>query len=65
MTYTAVMGSGTIICIPSFIKIGLGIQKSLVGDTYKHRDSKPISCLPLFFKEKKKEKKEFTLKMSI
>jgi hypothetical protein len=34
------MGSGAVIYIPSFIKIGLGVQKLMGGggytDTYKH-----------------------------
>jgi hypothetical protein len=31
------MGSGAMIYIPSFIKIGSGIQKLITGDTYVHR----------------------------
>jgi hypothetical protein len=33
MKYAVVMGSGVIIHIPSFIKIGSGIQKLIGGDT--------------------------------
>jgi hypothetical protein len=33
MKYDVEMGSGTMIYIPSFIKIGLGTQKLMVGDT--------------------------------
>jgi hypothetical protein len=33
MKYADQMGSGTMICIPSFIKIGSGIQKLIGGDT--------------------------------
>jgi hypothetical protein len=29
---------GDVICLPSFIKIGSGIQKSLGGDTHTHAD---------------------------
>jgi hypothetical protein len=32
MKYAVEIGSGAMICIPSFIKIGSGIQK-LIGDT--------------------------------
>jgi hypothetical protein len=31
------MGSGAMIYLPSFIKIGSGVQK-LIGGTYKHTD---------------------------
>jgi hypothetical protein len=31
MKYAAEMGSGAIICVPSFIKIGAGIQKLMGG----------------------------------
>jgi hypothetical protein len=47
--YTVEMGSGAVIYVPSFIKIGSGIQKLLRGDTQTHRhtdthkDSKVIS----------------------
>jgi hypothetical protein len=33
MKYVTEMGSVAIICIPSFIKTGLGIQKLIGGDT--------------------------------
>jgi hypothetical protein len=36
------MGSGAMIYIPSFIKIGSGIQK-LVGGIHRHTDSMVIS----------------------
>jgi hypothetical protein len=35
------IGSGAVIYVPSFIKIGSGIQKLIVGDT--QTDSKVIS----------------------
>jgi hypothetical protein len=30
------MGSGAVIYVPSFIKIGSGIQKLIAGDTHTH-----------------------------
>jgi hypothetical protein len=41
MKYAVEMGSGDMIYIPSFIKIGSGIQKLIGGDT--HTGSKVIS----------------------
>jgi hypothetical protein len=35
------MGSGAVIYVPSFIKIGSGIQKLIEGET--HTDSKAIA----------------------
>jgi hypothetical protein len=32
MKYAAEMGSGVMICIPSFIEIGSGIQKLIEGE---------------------------------
>jgi hypothetical protein len=37
MKYTVEMGSGAIIYIPSFIKIGSGNQKLIGGDSHTHR----------------------------
>jgi hypothetical protein len=37
MKYTVEMGSVTMIYIPSFIKIGSGIQKLIGGDSQTHR----------------------------
>jgi hypothetical protein len=37
MKYAVEMGSGATIYIPSFIKIGSGIQKFIGGDTQTHR----------------------------
>jgi hypothetical protein len=55
MKYAVEMGSGAIICIPSFIRIGLGVRKLLMGGnthTHTHRQQgNPISLL-LFFKNK-------------
>jgi hypothetical protein len=45
MKYTVEMASDGMIYIPSFIKVGSGIQKLLRGDTHTdtHTDSKVIS----------------------
>jgi hypothetical protein len=37
MKYATEMGSGAVICIPSFIKIDSGIQKFIDGYTQTHR----------------------------
>jgi hypothetical protein len=37
------MGSGVVIYIPSFIKIGSGVQMIIGGGIYRHRDSMGIS----------------------
>jgi hypothetical protein len=42
MKYAVEMGSGAMIYIPSFRKIGSGIQK-LIGRIHRHTDSKAIS----------------------
>jgi hypothetical protein len=36
MKYTVEMGSGAMIYVPSFLKIGSGIQKLLTGDSQTH-----------------------------
>jgi hypothetical protein len=41
MKYAVEVGSGVMIYIPSFIKIGSGIQK-LVGGIHRHTDSMEI-----------------------
>jgi hypothetical protein len=43
MNYAVEMGSGAMIYITSFIKIGSGIRKLTKGYTYRHTDSKAIS----------------------
>jgi hypothetical protein len=43
MKYAVEMGSGAVKNAPSFIKIGLGIQKLIEVDTQTHTDSKAIS----------------------
>jgi hypothetical protein len=48
------VGSGDVIYIPSFIKIGSGIQKLMGGrDTQTHRQQCDIISLLYFFKIKK------------
>jgi hypothetical protein len=42
MKYAVEMASGAIICIPSFIKFGSGIQK-LLGGIHRHTDSMEIT----------------------
>jgi hypothetical protein len=42
MKYAIEMGSGAMIHIPSFIKVGSGIQK-LVGGIHRHTDSMVIA----------------------
>jgi hypothetical protein len=42
MQYAVEMRSGAVIYIPSFIKIGSGIQK-LIGAIHTHRDSMEIA----------------------
>jgi hypothetical protein len=42
MKYAVEMGSGVIIYMPSFIKIGSGIDK-LIGGIYRHTDSMEMS----------------------
>jgi hypothetical protein len=37
------MGSGAVIYVPSFLKIGLGVQKLIGEDKQTHRDSNVIS----------------------
>jgi hypothetical protein len=50
MKYAVEMGSGAMIYILSFIKIGAGIQKLLKG--IHRRDGDRISLLPFFFQNK-------------
>jgi hypothetical protein len=42
MKYAVEMGSGDMIYIPGFMKIGSGIQK-MIGGIHRHRDSKVIT----------------------
>jgi hypothetical protein len=41
MKYAVEMGSGVMIYIPSFIKIGLGLQK-LIGRIHRHIDTESM-----------------------
>jgi hypothetical protein len=52
MKYAVEMGSRAIIYIPSFIKIGLGIQKFIGGDSSTHRQHGDLISLLLFFHNK-------------
>jgi hypothetical protein len=36
MKYAVDMGSGAVICVPSFINIGSSVQKLIGGDTQTH-----------------------------
>jgi hypothetical protein len=50
------MGSGAVIYVPSFIKIGSGVRKLIGGDTQTHTHGQQrdlISLLSLFFFQNK------------
>jgi hypothetical protein len=49
VNYAVEMGSSSMIHIPSFIKIGSGIQKSLKGDTHTDTQQGDLISLLLFF----------------
>jgi hypothetical protein len=49
--YTIEMSSGAMICIPSFIKIGVDIQRLLAENTDRHTEQGDVIGLLLFFKE--------------
>jgi hypothetical protein len=51
MKHTVEMGSGAMIYVPSFIKIGSGIPK-LIGDTQTHRQQGDLIRVLLFFQNK-------------
>jgi hypothetical protein len=51
------MSSGTMIYIPSFIKIGSAIQKLLARDTQTHRQNGNRISLLLFFQNKESRPK--------
>jgi hypothetical protein len=53
MKYAVEMGSGSMIYIPSFIKIGSGIQKLIGKATKTHRQHGDIISLLSFFKIRK------------
>jgi hypothetical protein len=46
------MGSGAMIYIPSFMKIGLNIQKLIRGNIQTHRQHGGLISLLLFFQNK-------------
>jgi hypothetical protein len=52
MKYAADMGSGAMVYIPSFLKIGSGIQKLMGGNTQTHRQHGDLLSLLLFFQNK-------------
>jgi hypothetical protein len=54
MKYAVEMGSGAMIYIPSFRKIGSGIQKLICGhsDTQTHRQRGDLISLLIFFQNK-------------
>jgi hypothetical protein len=59
MEYAVQMGSGAMIYIPSFIKIGFGIQKLIGGDAQTRRQKGDvINLLFIYF-----QSKEYGLKM--
>jgi hypothetical protein len=58
MKYAVEMGLGAVIYVPSFIKIGSGIQKLLIGiyrqtGTHTHRQQRDLISLLCFFKIRK------------
>jgi hypothetical protein len=56
MKYAIEMGSGSLIYIPNFIKIGSGIQK-LMGDTRRDRQHDDLISLLLFIQNKESKLK--------
>jgi hypothetical protein len=52
MKYAVEMGSGAMIYIPGFMKIGSGIQKLIWGDTQTHRQQGDLISLILYFQNK-------------
>jgi hypothetical protein len=57
MKYTAEMDSGATIYIPSFIKIGSGIQKLIGENSQTHRQRGDLISLLQFFSKKGRLKK--------
>jgi hypothetical protein len=49
MKYAVEIGSGAMICIPSFIKTGSGIRKLIVGGFTDRQHGDRISLLTFFF----------------
>jgi hypothetical protein len=52
MKYAIEMGPSAMIYIPSFVKIGSGIQKLIGGDMQKHRQRGDLISLLLFLQRK-------------
>jgi hypothetical protein len=52
MKYAAGLGSGAMMCVPSFIKIVSGIQKLIWGDSQEHRQHEDLISLLSFFQNK-------------
>jgi hypothetical protein len=48
MKYAVEMGSGAMIYVPSFIKIGSGVQR-FIGGTHRHREHGDLISLFLIF----------------
>jgi hypothetical protein len=60
--YVVEMGAGTMIYIPSFIKLGSGIQKLMGGgDTQLHRQQDDFISLFLFFQNKESRLKTVSM----
>jgi hypothetical protein len=51
MKYAVEMDSGAIIYTPSFIKIGLGIQKLIAGVTQTHRHTDRLESAQAYFRK--------------
>jgi hypothetical protein len=64
MKYTVEMGSVAMIYIPSFIKIGSGIQR-LMGRIHRHTDSMEITSAYFHFFKIKKVGKKLTFKLQV
>jgi hypothetical protein len=60
MKYSVEMGSSTMIYIPSFIKIGSGIQKLIWGNARAHTQHSDLISLLLFFQNKESKLKMTT-----
>jgi hypothetical protein len=56
MKHAVEMGSGAMICIPSFVKIGSAIQK-LAENTQTQKQYSYSICLRLFFQNKERKLK--------
>jgi hypothetical protein len=46
-----------VIYVPSFIKIGSGVQKLMGGDTQTHTQKRDLKCLLYFFQNKESKLK--------